>query len=155
MLESRKAPLDMTFKDISGAEIDLRALWNKVVLLQFWASWCSPCRAEIPFVRSAYRRFNDSGFQVVGVSLDKLEDGEVHEAARLRVATFMQENGMDWPSQFDGLGWKNACAKQLGVRSIPASLLLDREGRVAALDVRGEAIATEVEHLLGGAESLT
>ena len=140
---------------MSGAEIDLRALRNKVVLLQFWASWCSPCSAEIPFVRSAHRRFSDSGFQVIGVSLDKLEDGESHEAARLRVKTFMQMNGMDWRSQFDGLGWQNACAKQLGVRSIPASLLLDRAGRVAALNVRGEDIGKEVEHLLGGVENLT
>ena len=155
VLESREAPLNITFKDISGAEIDLSAFRNEVVLLQFWASWCSPCRDEIPFVRSAYRRFNNSGFQVVGVSLDKLENGESHEAARLRVEAFMKQNGMDWPSQFDGLGWQNACAKQLGVRSIPASLLLDREGRVAALNVRGEAIAQEVEHLLGGMESLT
>ena len=148
VLKSRDVPADLAFDDINGVPVDLREMRGEVVLVQFWASWCAPCRAEIPRIRSVKDRYAERGLRIVGVSLDKLAEGESLEEARIRITTFMHENGMDWPSHFDGLWWNNACASRFGVRSLPASLLLDRSGRVAVLNPRGDDIAGQVESLL-------
>ena len=147
LLKSWDVPLDFSFDDIAGARIDLREMRGQIVLLQFWASWCAPCREEVPYLRSAYAAYKSRGLHVVGVSLDKLGDGESYDDARSRVMGFMDENGMDWPNHFDGLWWNNAYAKRLGVRSLPASLLLDREGRTVAVNLRGNDIAVQLGRL--------
>lgn len=148
VLDARTAPLSLAFEDIMGAPVDLVELRGQVVLLQFWASWCGPCRREIPHLRAAYAAHHDRGFQIVGVSLDKIDEGEDLAAARARMLAFMQDNAMTWPNQFDGLWWNNSFAKRFAVRGIPASMLLDRGGRVATLNLRGDSIAAEVERLL-------
>jgi thiol-disulfide isomerase/thioredoxin len=150
VLDARVAPLELAFDDLSGQRVNLQDFRGKVVLLQFWASWCGPCRAEIPHLRAANAALHDRGFQIIGLSLDRVDEdkGETLDEARARVIAVMKDNAMDWPSQFDGLWWSNAFAKRLGVRGIPASLLLDRKGRVAALNVPGDNILVQVERLL-------
>ena len=149
-LAARETPVDLALEDLSGEPLNIADLRGQVVLLQYWASWCPPCRAEIPHLREAYAAYRDRGFHIVGLSLDKVNDGESLDQARGRVAAFMKDNGMGWRTQFDGSGWNNPFVAQFGVRSIPASLLLDRDGRVAALNPRGEDIAVQVARLLAG-----
>ena len=149
LLQSWDVPLDFAFEDISGVPVDLKKMRGQAVLLQFWASWCEPCREEIPHLRSAYAVYKSRGFEIVGVSLDKLDAGESFGEARQRVATFLRDNGIGWSNYFDGLWWNNEYAKRLGVRSLPASLLLDQKGRTVAINLRGGEIATNLERLLG------
>ena len=112
---------------------------GKVLLIDFWASWCGPCRRENPNVVAMYNEFKDSGFEILGVSLDRSED-----AWRKAVA----QDGLTWPHVSDLQGWSNAAAQQYGVRSIPATVLLDREGRIVARNLRGEDLRQKVAELV-------
>jgi len=148
VLDSRETPVDLAFEEVSGRPMDLKSLRGQVVLLQFWASWCGPCRMEIPHVRAAYVAHHDRGFEIIGISLDRILGGESIETARARVMAYIAENGMSWPNQFDGLAWDDAIVNRFGITSIPASILLDGEGRVAALNLRGDDIKVQVGRLL-------
>jgi thiol-disulfide isomerase/thioredoxin len=92
-------PLDLKFTALDGRAVDFASLRGKVVLLDFWATWCGPCVEEVPHVVAAYRKYHDQGFEIVGVSLDQDKDA---------VQAFTAANGMTWPQYFDGQGWKNA-----------------------------------------------
>ncbi len=113
---------------------------GKVVLLDFWATWCSPCLAEVPNIKKAVDRFGKDGrFAVVGISLDMSE-----VAAKAMVERF----GMSWPHLVLGPAEENPVAKLYGVSGIPAMFLIDAEGRVVARDLRGEALQTELARRL-------
>ena len=148
VLDARETPLELALENIAGEPMSLEALRGEVVLLQFWASWCPPCRAEIPHLRAAHAAYRSRGFRIIGLSLDRTDKDESPDQARARVVGFMQDNGMDWATQFDGSMWDNPYVSLFGISSIPASLLLDRNGRVAMIDPRGEDIAVQVERLL-------
>jgi thiol-disulfide isomerase/thioredoxin len=100
-----------------------------VVLLDFWATWCPPCRDEVPDVVAAYNKYHDQGFEVVGVSLDQDQN---------TLLQFTANNGMTWPQYYDGLGWGNSLAQRFGIHSIPQMWLLDRKGRVVTKDGRSD-----------------
>jgi peroxiredoxin len=123
------APVDLTFTATDGTQVDLAALRGKVVLLDFWATWCPPCREEGPNVVAAYNKYHDRGFEVVGVSLDQDKE-ELNQ--------FAANNGMVWPQYFDGRGWGNSLAQRFGVHSIPQMWLLDKKGRVITKDGRND-----------------
>lgn len=91
---------------------------GKVVLLDFWATWCPPCRAELPKIVEAYKTYHDRGFEVLSVSLDQPKKGPA-------LLQFVKENNMTWPQIYDGGYWKAAIALQYGVRSIPCPVLVD------------------------------
>ena len=95
--------------------------------------------AELPNVIAAYEKFHDKGFEVVGISLDKSRDA---------LTTFIKENKMPWAQYFDGLGWNNKLSSQLGIHSIPATFLLDGDGKIIAKDLRGDALAEKLATLL-------
>lgn len=134
------------FKDfeMADAEGDMHKLSeyiasNKVTLVDFWASWCRPCRAEMPAVKAAYEAFKDKGFGIVGVSLDN--NKEAWMAA-------VKDLGMVWPQLSDLQGWNCAGAKLYGVTSIPATVLVAQDGTILARNLRGEAIQEKLAELL-------
>jgi thiol-disulfide isomerase/thioredoxin len=114
-------PVDLTFTAVDGRAVNLASLRGKVVLLDFWATWCPPCREEVPNVVAAYNKYHAQGFEVVGISLDEDKNS---------LTEFTADNGMPWPQFFDGQGWSNALAERFGIRSIPQMWLLDRQGRI-------------------------
>jgi peroxiredoxin len=128
-------------KGLEGESIDLVKYKGKVVLIDFWATWCGPCIAELPHVLDAYEEYHAKGFEIVGISLDNDETA---------LRAFIKKRGMLWPQLFDGKGWDSKLATRYGVASIPATYLLDRDGRIAAKDLRGDALRTEVGKLLTG-----
>lgn len=112
---------------------------NKLVLLDFWASWCGPCMGEVPYLVQTYREFHDKGFEIFGVSLDN---------NRERWLDAIESKAMNWIHVSDLLGWQNAAAADYGVRSIPANFLLDAEGRIVATNLRGEQLYAKIAELL-------
>lgn len=125
--------------DHTGQPLSLDDYKGKVVLVDFWATWCGPCIAELPNVLDTYAKYHDKGFEIVGISLDS--DEEAFES-------FIAERGMTWRHHFDGQGWNNEIAQAYGVRSIPATYLLDTEGNVVRVGLRGEALGEVVGSLL-------
>lgn len=134
-----KAFPDFAEKDTAGQPLSVAGLKGKVVLVDFWATWCGPCVAELPNVTAAYDKYKGKGFEIVGISLD--ED-------RAALDTFVKEHKMNWPQFFDGLGWKNKLAEQFGIQSIPATFLLDQKGTIVAKNLRGDALDKELAKLL-------
>jgi thiol-disulfide isomerase/thioredoxin len=133
-----KEPLDLKFKAVDGAEIDLARLRGKVVLLDFWAVWCGPCRMEIPNVVATYNDLHKDGFEIVGISLDRDKE---------QLLKFTKTAGMTWPQYFDGKMWSNDISSRFGINAIPAMWLLDKKGIVRSTEARGD-LTEQVKKLL-------
>jgi thiol-disulfide isomerase/thioredoxin len=134
----KSKPLDLKYTAVDGTTVDLSKMRGKVVLVDFWATWCGPCVGEVPNVVAAYQKYHGKGFEIVGVSLD--QDKEA-------MLAFTKEHGMMWPQYFDGKGWDNAISKGYGIDSIPAMWLVDKKGMVATTDGRDD-LSGQVEKLL-------
>lgn len=111
----------LEFASLRGGQINLASLKGKVVLIDFWATWCGPCRRTMPDLVETYREYHDQDFEIIGISLD--ED-------RSQLEQYMQDMEITWPQYFDGLGWNNKVAKRFGVRGIPHVVLVDKNGAV-------------------------
>lgn len=142
--EERKATgapfTDITLNDMAGKTVRLSDYVGKgnYVLVDFWASWCGPCRAEMPNVRNVYNRFHPKGFEIVGISLDSQSDDWQHATEQM---------GITWPQMSDLKGWKSEAATLYGVRSIPFTLLFDPDGKVVATGLRGESLMQKLEQV--------
>lgn len=130
---------DFSVTDLSGKQLSIANYKGKVVLLDFWATWCTPCVQELPNVIKAYKQYHPQGFEVIGISLDQQKG---------KLTTFLRDKDMTWPQYFDGKGWQNDLAVKYGIRSIPATFLLDGEGKIIGKDLRGEALSQAVAKAL-------
>ena len=133
---------DFDVKDLDGKPLAVANFKGKVVMVDFWATWCGPCVQEVPNVAAVYQKYHDKGFAIIGVSLDR-------EGDKSKVTSFTKEHNMPWQQFYDGKYWSNELAVKYGVRSIPATFLLDGSGKIIAKNVRGEALEPAVKTALG------
>jgi len=126
--------------DPDGNIISLADYRGKYVLVDFWASWCIPCREENPNLRAAYEQYQDKGFEILGISLD--DDKEKWLKA-------IASDGLNWKQVSDLQGWKNKVSEQFGIYSIPQNILVDPSGMIVANNLRGKELNSKLEELLG------
>lgn len=132
---------DFNVKDTDGKPLSVGALKGKVVMVDFWATWCGPCRKELPNVIATYKKHHADGFEIIGVSLDSDRD---------KLDAFLKkQDGMTWAQYFDGLGWQNKLAKKYGVQGIPFTVLVGKDGKIIGTELRGDKLENAVAAALG------
>ena len=136
--------LEISGVTLSGEPLDWASYQGKVVLVTFWATWCAPCRAEIPHLLENYKEYHDRGFDIVAISVD--DDRE-------DVVNFLEENSLPWTVLFDRDAPGEKMATKYGVFAIPQMILVGRDGKVVATGVRGHNLRPYLEKLIGPAEN--
>jgi len=136
-LERVNKPLDIKFKAVDGREVDLQAMKGKVVLVDFWATWCGPCMKELPNVKTTYEKLKAKGFEIVGISFDQDQD---------KLESVVSREKMTWPQHFES-GGQNKFGQEFGITGIPTMWLVDKKGNLRDLNAR-EDLASKIEKLL-------
>ena len=131
---------DFTMNDEAGNPKKLSDFRGQILLIDFWASWCGPCRKENPNVVKMYEKYKDKGFEILSVSLDKDKD---------RWLGAIEKDNLTWSHVSDLQGWKNEAAALYGVRSIPETVLLDSEGKIIARKLRGPMLEAKLAEIFG------
>ena len=132
-------PIAFEVTDLRGKKLTLDQYKGKVVLLDFWATWCGPCKVEMPNVVRTYKKYNPKGFDIVGISLDQ---------NKTSMENYVKSAGMEWRHHFDGKGWQNGVAMLYKVRFIPATYLIDKKGKIRYRSLRGRQLEDAVKKLL-------
>lgn len=136
-----KDAIDFTMNDVSGKPVSLSDFRGQYVLLDFWASWCIPCRAENPHLVEAFEKFKDKNFTILGVSLDK-------ESGKQQWIDAIEKDGLPWIHVSDLKGFDNAAAQSYDVQSIPINYLIDPKGKIVAVGLRGDQLMKKLENIL-------
>ena len=138
MVDAKVAPT-FSVKSHTGEDLALEKLRGKVVLLDFWASWCVPCRVDMPEVRKIWKQYSGDRFTLIGINLD---------SSRPPFEAYMKEEGITWRQYYDGLGWGNKISRLYGVYAIPHTVLIDQDGVIQATGLRGDVLSTKIGELL-------
>lgn len=131
---------DITLDTPEGEKVSLSDFRGKYVLVDFWASWCKPCRAENPNVVRVYNKYKSKGFEILGVSLDRARDPWLKA---------IKDDGLEWPHISDLGFWNSKAAQDYGVKSIPYTVLVDKEGKVIAERLRGTSLEAKLAEIFG------
>ncbi|MCK4764360.1 MAG: redoxin domain-containing protein [Candidatus Aminicenantes bacterium] len=134
-----KTAKDFTVKLLSGETFQLSKQKGKVMLIDFWAVWCGPCKAEIPNLKKYYAELKDKGFEIIGISLDRDEK---------TLKDYLKQQALPWKISYSGAFWNDKTAALYGVKSIPSYWLVDKKGILRYVGLRGEALKKAVEELL-------
>ncbi len=129
---------DFTMNDTEGKPVSLSSFKGKIVLVDFWASWCGPCRQENPNVVNLYKQYHSKGFEILGVSLDRAKEEWLKA---------IKDDNLTWTHVSDLQFWQNAAARLYGVNSIPQSFLLDKDGKIIGKSLRGDQLAKKLAEL--------
>jgi thiol-disulfide isomerase/thioredoxin len=132
--------IEITGTKIDGTPFDWSNYRGQVVLVDFWATWCSPCLSELPNLKRNYERYHDKGFEVVGISLDD---------NRRRLENFIADEQLPWTTLFEAGGWETPLAIYYGISSIPRAILVDRDGTVISIQARGNELDERLAQLFG------
>ena len=130
---------EFSLRNVKDSLLSLSSLHGKVVLLDFWASWCAPCRAANPGLVKLYNKYRPKGFEVLGVSIDSKKEAWLKAVAQDHIQ-YQQVN--------DTAGWNSPVAEQYGINQIPTSFLLDKEGKIIAIDLAGVQLEIAIQQLL-------
>lgn len=132
---------EIAMKNPDGKELKLSSLRGKVVMIDFWASWCGPCRRENPNVVALYKKYHDAGFEIFSVSLDRTKADWVKA---------IEADGLIWPNHVSDLqGWTSSGGAAYGIMSVPSTVLVDPQGRIIAKNLRGNDLARKLQEIFG------